>query len=70
MPHVIVLVLFCLFTAAASAGKVQTYASPALDVDSVNTHLIPTPAGLIVFDAQRLLPEAERVVRLIGDRPV
>ncbi|MEM8737979.1 MAG: MBL fold metallo-hydrolase [Planctomycetota bacterium] len=70
MPYAIALALLCLFTATASAGEVQTYASPALDVDSVNTHLIETQAGVIVFDTQRLLPEAERVVRLIGDREV
>ncbi|MEM7626139.1 MAG: MBL fold metallo-hydrolase [Planctomycetota bacterium] len=71
MKYVVALSLLMLFACSVYADViVQTYASPALDVDAVNTHLIETDAGVIVFDTQRLLPEAERVVRLIGDRPV
>ncbi|MEM7667385.1 MAG: MBL fold metallo-hydrolase [Pseudomonadota bacterium] len=51
-------------------GAVKTYASPALDVDTINAHLVTTPEGLIIIDAQRLSTDAERLVRLIGDRPV
>ncbi len=63
---------------AAGAGDgaraevfVSTYASPALgEGGGANTHLIETPDGVVVFDPQRLLPEAERVVEIIGDREV
>lgn len=55
----------------SSALTVQTYASPALgEGGASNTYLITTEAGVMVYDAQRLLPEARRVVDLIGDRPV
>ncbi len=51
---------------------ITSYASDPKDVDSVNTHWIETPAGLVLFDAQRLLPEAENVVQAIrkSNRPV
>lgn len=55
---------------ADDIGTVTTYVSPALDVDAVNAHLVTTPEGLVVIDAQRLSTDAERLVRLIGDRPV
>lgn len=45
--------------------SIRSYASDPKDVDSVNSHWIETSDGIIVIDAQRLLPEAERVVTLI-----
>lgn len=40
--------------------KVDTYTSPP--GDAVNTHWIETASGIIVVDAQRLLPEAEKAL--------
>ena len=39
---------------------VRTYASP--DPDSVNSHLIETPNGVIVISAQRLFSEADKAI--------
>ncbi|MEM8873197.1 MAG: MBL fold metallo-hydrolase [Planctomycetota bacterium] len=64
------LLLVLLIGSPTSAGTVTTYASPALDVDTVNTHLIAVPDGIVIFDAQRLNTEAKRVVRLVGDQKV
>lgn len=50
-------------TAAYPTVAVRTYASQPALVDSVNTHWIETPSGLIVIDAQRILAEAEAAVR-------
>ena len=51
---------------------VHTYAAQPKLVDTVNTHWIETGDGLIVIDAQRVFPEAERAVRHIQalDKPV
>lgn len=50
--------------------SIRTYASP--DPDSVNSHLIETPNGLVVISAQRTFSEADwalaRVARI--DKPV
>lgn len=54
------------------AVRVDTYASQPELVDSVNTHWIDTPAGLIVVDTQRIVPEARQAIRHIQatGRPV
>lgn len=51
----------------ADAGSltVRSYASDPKDVDSVNTHWIETPTGIVIVDAQRLLPEAANVVKAV-----
>ncbi|MEM8801011.1 MAG: MBL fold metallo-hydrolase [Pseudomonadota bacterium] len=49
-------------TSAGSGMRVETYASDITNVDRVNTHWFDTDAGLVLVDAQRLLPEAERAV--------
>ena len=52
---------------------VRTYASQIKDVDSVNTHWFDTDAGIVVIDAQRILPEAEQAIahlRASTDQPV
>lgn len=45
--------------------RVYSYASQPKFVDSTNTHWIETDEGVIVIDAQRVFPEAERAVRHI-----
>ncbi|WP_420607339.1 MBL fold metallo-hydrolase [Novosphingopyxis sp.] len=47
----------------ALAGQVYSYASQVNDVDSVNSHWIETESGVILVDAQRILPEAERALQ-------
>ena len=47
----------------ALAGQVYSYASQVNDVDSVNSHWIETDHGVILIDAQRILPEAERALQ-------
>ncbi len=49
----------------AQALDVHSYASQVNDVDSANSHWFETNAGVVLIDAQRLLPEAERLVRHI-----
>ncbi len=51
--------------AAAATVDVHSFASQPRLVDSVNTHWIETDRGLIVIDAQRVFPEAERAIRHI-----
>ena len=46
----------------ADAGEVRTYASQVNDVDAVNSHWFETDAGVVLVDAQRILPEAERAL--------
>ncbi|MEO0868552.1 MAG: MBL fold metallo-hydrolase [Cyanobacteria bacterium J06642_11] len=47
-----------------NAYTVRTYASP--DPDSVNSHLIETPNGVVVISAQRLFSEADRAIARIN----
>ena len=47
---------------AGGSLPVETYAADITDVDNVNTHWFDTDEGLVLVDAQRLLPEAERAV--------
>ena len=52
---------------------VRSYASQVNDVDSANNHWFETDEGVVVIDAQRLLPEAERALqhlRASTDKPV
>ena len=49
--------------AATDGLTVRTYASQVNDVDSVNTHWFETEDGVVLIDAQRLLPEAARALR-------
>ncbi|MFN3945237.1 MAG: MBL fold metallo-hydrolase [Allosphingosinicella sp.] len=52
--------------------SIGTYASQPALVDSVNTHWIETPSGIIVIDTQRIVPEAMRAIghiRAVG-KPV
>ena len=64
--------------AGASAGgaeplQVHSYASQVNDVDSVNSHWFETGDGVVLIDAQRLLPEAKRALahlRATTDAPV
>nr|WP_298413615.1 MBL fold metallo-hydrolase [uncultured Halomonas sp.] len=42
--------------------EVYTYASQVNDVDSVNNHWFETDEGVVLVDAQRLLPEARRAL--------
>ena len=58
--------------ADAADITVHSFASQPRLVDSVNTHWIETDEGVIVIDAQRVFPEAERAVRHIQtlDKPV
>lgn len=42
--------------------RVHSYASQVRDVDSVNSHWFETEAGVVLIDAQRLLPAAERAL--------
>ncbi len=58
-------VLFGSAFARAADFKVYTYASQPRFHDSVNTHWIETPNGLIVIDTQRLLSESRRAVQHI-----
>ena len=56
-----------------NALKVYSYASQVNDVDSVNSHWFETEEGVVLIDAQRLLPEAERALRHLRattDKPV
>ena len=46
-----------------NAYPVRTYASP--DPDSVNSHFIETPNGVVVISAQRLFSEADRAIARI-----
>ena len=64
--------LACQAAAAADTVTVHSFASQPRLVDSVNTHWIETDEGVIVIDAQRILPEATRAVRHIQglDKPV
>ena len=71
LPSLVALVAFagCAPTAPQTATappvggpSVRTYASQVTDVDAVNTHWVETPAGVVVVDAQRLLPEARRAL--------
>lgn len=52
-------------SAAPNRPAVRTYASEPALVDSVNTHWIEIERGVVVVDAQRVLPEAERALRHI-----
>ncbi|MEM7488067.1 MAG: MBL fold metallo-hydrolase [Pseudomonadota bacterium] len=57
----------------AQALEVHSYASQVNDVDSANSHWFETEDGVVLIDAQRLLPEAARLVRHIratSDRDV
>ncbi|MGB3470423.1 MAG: MBL fold metallo-hydrolase [Erythrobacter sp.] len=55
--------LFTLSTAAPSlGGEVRSYTSQVNDVDAVNSHWVETDNGVILIDAQRILPEAERAL--------
>lgn len=47
----------------ASALTVHTYASQPKLVDSTNSHILEGEEGLVLIDAQRIFPEAERAVR-------
>lgn len=49
-------------------GRVVSYASDPNDVDAVNTHWLETEDGVVLIDAQRLLPEAQRIVDLLEAR--
>lgn len=53
------------FRSNSGGLTIGSYASDPKDVDSVNTHWIEASAGIIIVDAQRLLPEAANVVRVI-----
>lgn len=67
------LALATLAAGSAAALEVHSYASQVNDVDSVNSHWFETAEGIVLIDAQRLLPEAERLVRHIratSDRSV
>ncbi|WP_422365741.1 MBL fold metallo-hydrolase [Pelagibius sp.] len=57
---------------ASESVTVHSFASQPKLVDSANTHWIETDQGVIVIDAQRVVPEAERAVRHIQrlDKPV
>ena len=48
--------------ASTTVVKVSTYASQPALVDSVNTHWVETPTGIIVIDTQRIVPEAMRAI--------
>ena len=53
--------------------KVRSYASQVNDVDAVNSHWFETDEGVVLVDAQRILPEAERALehlRASSDAPV
>ena len=53
--------------------RVYSYASQVNDVDAVNSHWFETSDGVVLIDAQRLLPEAERALehlRATTDQPV
>lgn len=52
-------------SASASDVKVHTYASQPKLVDSTNSHVLEGDEGLVLIDAQRVFPEAERAVRHI-----
>ncbi len=57
----------------AHASEVRTYASQVNDVDAVNSHWFETDAGVVLVDAQRILPEAERALehlRATTSKPV
>lgn len=67
------ILLLALSTAPATALDVRSYASQVNDVDAVNSHWFETDAGVVLIDAQRLLPEAERALehlRASTDAPV
>lgn len=42
--------------------RVWSYASQVNDVDAVNSHWFETSEGVVLIDAQRILPEAERAL--------
>ncbi|MEM9840692.1 MAG: MBL fold metallo-hydrolase [Pseudomonadota bacterium] len=48
--------------ASAAPLEVHSYASQVRDVDSVNSHWFETEDGVVLIDAQRLLPAAERAL--------
>lgn len=56
------LLALVLSTAPALAQDVRSYASQVNDVDAVNSHWFETGAGVVLVDAQRLLPEARRAL--------
>lgn len=69
-PIAALLAIPLLFAAAAEAGEagevtVRSFAAQPKLVDTTNTHWIETDEGVIVIDAQRVFPEAERAVRHI-----
>lgn len=59
----IAILLLISATTPAFAGQVYSYASQVNDVDSVNSHWIETDNGVILIDAQRILPEAESALQ-------
>ncbi len=62
-----------LCASVAGAVEVHSYASQVNDVDSVNSHWFETGEGVVLIDAQRLLPEAERMLdhlRSTTDSPI
>lgn len=66
-------VLAPLTATAQDEPQVRSYASQVNDVDSVNSHWFETADGVVLIDAQRLLPEAERALehlRATTDAPV
>ncbi|MEO1680420.1 MAG: MBL fold metallo-hydrolase [Pseudomonadota bacterium] len=59
--------------AADTPLEVHSYASQVRDVDSVNSHWFETEDGVVLIDAQRLLPAAERALahlRATTSKPV
>ena len=50
---------------AKDSVTVHSFASQPKLVDSANTHWIETDDGIVVIDAQRIFPEAERALRHI-----
>ena len=66
---------FSLFTSIAQKRdlEVHTYASQVNDVDAVNNHWFETDHGIVMIDAQRLIPAAKRAlehVRLTSQKPI
>lgn len=69
----ITLITLSTIAVASEPLKVWNYASQVNDVDAVNSHWFQTSEGVVLIDAQRLLPEAERAVehlRRTTDLPV
>ena len=74
----IVAIIITLITVSPLVGafeplKVWSYTSQVNDVDAVNSHWFETSEGVVLIDAQRLLPEAERALehlRRTTDAPV